>query len=45
MNYYEYNTSNEFIKDSYDLDALMSEVSENGGVITDEYGNTVFTQI
>jgi hypothetical protein len=42
MNYYEYNESGDFIRDSYDLAVLKDDVDEFGGKVTDEFGNFVY---
>lgn len=42
MNYYEYNETGDFIRDSYDLTMLKDDVDEFGGKVTDEFGNFVY---
>ena len=41
MNYYVYDSRNEFQFDTYDLSRALESAHEIGGNVTDEYGNEV----
>lgn len=41
MNYYVYNSNNEFEFDTYDLDKALQSAYEIEGTVTDEFGNEV----
>lgn len=41
MNYYVYNSMNEFVFDTYDIEKALQSAFEIEGSVTDEFGNEV----
>ena len=41
MNYYVYNSMNEFVFDTYDKERALQRAFEIDGSVTDEFGNEV----